>query len=455
MGVDEFVLAGSRARSITPAQWLAAACLFHAAALGVAWWHGSSRMLLNAESGGRALALGRLAGLLVGSGVLVQLVLVSRLPWIEPSLGCDRLYRMHRRLGFMIGSLFLAHPALLTVGYARRHQLSVSRQFIEFVADWPTRLAMAAFVVIALVVASSTPLIRHQLTYETWHVSHLVMYVALGLASWHQANGTEIAGQPWWADYWIALHLTVIGCLVVFRAGRPIFRCARHRFRIDKIVSESDDVTSVYLTGRQIDRFAFRPGQYANVVFLSKGRWSPHPFSFSAAPNGQFLRVSIKAAGDFTNRVRELTPGTLALLEGPLGAFTAVEPRDKYLMVAGGIGITPIRALIESLAGAGRDIVLLYSVKAATDLVFASELRALTARCHFILSRSVERTETGEATVGHEHGRIDLPMLARLVPDVQNREVFICGPRPMMKAVAAALSALHVRESSIHYEQFV
>ena len=403
------------------------------------------------------MALGRLAGLLLGSGVLFQLVLVSRLPWIEPSVGCDRLYRLHRRLGFLIGSLLLVHPALLTVGYARRHQLSVSRQFMEFAADWPTGLAIAAFLVIALVVASSTPVIRRRLKYETWHVGHLAMYVALGVASLHQANGAEIAGLPWWADYWFALQVAVIGCLVMFRAGRPIFRCARHRFRIDRIVMESGDVTSVYLKGRQLDRFTFRPGQYANVVFLSKGRWSPHPFSFSAAPNGQFLRMSIKAAGDFTDRIRELTPGTRALLEGPLGAFTAAEPRDKYLMVAGGIGITPIRSLIESLAAAGRDIVLLYSVKTANDLVFASELRALTAHCHFILSRHAGNTESmkaGETNVGHERGRIDLGMLARLVPDVRDREVFICGPQPMMKAVAAALGALQVPESSIHYEQF-
>jgi len=204
----------------------------------------------------------------------------------------------------------------------------------------------------------------------------------------------------------------------------------------------------VYLTGRQLERFAFRPGQYANVAFLSKGCWSPHPFSFSAAPNGQFLRVSVKAVGDFTDRIRELTPGTFAFLEGPLGAFTAAATRDKYLMVAGGIGITPIRALIESLVAAGRDVVLVYSVKTANDLVFASELRALTVRCHFVLSQSAE---AGHA---HERGRIDGSMLARLVPDVEEREVFICGPRPMMVAVTAALRALQMRESSIHYEQF-
>jgi predicted ferric reductase len=450
-------LAGYRARSITPAQWLAVACLIHVVALGVAWWHGSSGLLFNGE-GGLAVALGRLAGLLVASGVLLQLVLVSRLPWIEPSMGGDRLYRLHRRLGFTIGSLFLAHPALLTAGYARRHQLSAGRQFMEFAADWPTRLAIAAFVVIALMVASSTPVIRRRLTYETWHAGHLAMYAAIVMALLHQANGAEIAGQTWWACYWVALHTAVVGGLVVFRAGRPLVTSARHRFRVDRIVPESDDVTSVYLTGRQLDRFTFRPGQYAIVAFVSKGRWSPHPFSFSAAANGQFLRLSIKAAGDFTDRIRDLTPGTFTLLEGPLGAFTAAADRDdKYLMVAGGIGITPIRALIESLAAAGRDIVLVYSVKAASDLVFAAELRALTARCYFILSRSNRTAGAAGAAgsgAGHEGGRIDAGMLARLVPDVRDREVFICGPQPMMKAVAAALSGLQVRESSIHYEQF-
>ena len=265
--------------------------------------------------------------------------------------------RWHRRLGFTIGSLFLAHPVLLTVGYARRNHFGAVQQFTEFISDWPTRLAFAAFTIIALVVLSSTPLIRRRLTYETWHVSHLTMYVAIGLAGVHQANGADIAGQPW-AIYWLALHLLVFGCFLTFRVGRPIARCARHRFRIDRIVAESGDVTSVYLTGRRLDRFVFRPGQYANVAFLSKGCWSPHPFSFSAAPNGQFLRLSIKAVGDFTARIRDLRPDTLTLLEGPLGAFTAAAPRDKYLMVAGGIGITPIRALIESLAEAGRDIVL-------------------------------------------------------------------------------------------------
>jgi predicted ferric reductase len=443
-------LSRSRVRLITPAQWLGTACLVHALAVGAAWWDVSGGLLWGGQPGGLAVALGRLAGLCMSSAVLLQLLLVSRLPWLEPSLGCDRLYRLHRRVGFAIGSLLPGHPVLLTVGYARRDHLSVARQFAEIARDWPYAWpAIAAIVIIVAAVVLSTPLIRGRLTYEAWHLGHLALYLAVGLASLHQPYGAELSSQPWWATYWVAVHVLVIGCFVAFRAGRPIFRFARHRFRVDKIVPESGDVFSVYLTGRRLDRFAFRPGQYANVAFLSKGLWAPHPFSFSTAPNGQFLRLSVKAVGDFTRRLHELTPGTSALLEGPLGAFTVNNAtRARYLMVAGGIGITPIRALIESLAGAQRDIVLLYAVKNAEDLVFASELRALTAHCHFVLSRSADTAN------GYEHGRVDKLLITRLVPDVQDREVFICGPLPMTKAVMATLSVLQVPATQIHYEQF-
>ena len=432
------------------AQGLAFGCLLHVLAVGSAWWHVSGHLFLNAQPGGRAVALGRLAGLLFGSAVLFQVVLISRWPWLEPSVGCDRLFRLHRCVGFAIGPLLLGHPALLVFGYARRHHISVGEQLTEITGAWPyVSLAIAAIAIIIPTFVLSLPVIRRRLRYETWHGGHLAMYAAVGLASLHQLNGAELSAGAWFTAYWVALHVVVIGGFVVFRAGRPALSFARHRFRIEKLVPESDDVTSVYLTGRRLDRFSFRPGQYANVAFLSKRRWAPHPFSFSAAPNGRFLRLSIKSAGDFTDRVRTLAPGTFAVIEGPLGAFTAnPATRTKYLMVAGGIGITPIRALVESLSGARRDVVLLYSVKTAADLVFASELRASTTQCHFILSQSPATSD------GHEHGRIDRLTLARLVPDIQEREVFVCGPPPMMTAVVGALRSLQVGASQIHLERF-
>jgi len=406
--------------------------------------------------------MGRLAGLLLGSAVLLQVILVSRPPWLEPAVGCDRLFRLHRYLGFAIGPLFLLHPSLLIVGNARRHHVALGQQFMDLAEDWPhVRLATIAFLLVVPTILSSLPMIRKRLSHEAWHLPHLTMYLALGLASLHQVNGAELSSRPWVTGYWVALHGFVFSGFVARRIGRPLLNFARHRFRIDRIVSESDDVISVYLTGRRLDRFTFRAGQYVNVSFLSKGLWTPHPFSFSAAPNGRFVRLSIKAVGDFTRRARELPPGTSALLEGPLGAFTTrTSTRHKFLMVAGGIGITPIRALVESLDPERRDVVLLYAAKTRNDLVFASELRALTARCHFILSRPSDTRATAEhpsdswTADRSQHGRLDQNTLITLVPDLKNRDVFVCGPPPMMTAMIGALRRLQVPESQIHYEQF-
>jgi predicted ferric reductase len=424
--------------------------VLHSCVLSAVWWHTSGALISSGTPGSWLVALGRLAGLLGGSVVLLQVALVSRLPWVEPFLGCDRLYRLHRSVGVVATPLLLSHPVLLTLGYARRYEVSLSRQFVDFATSWPyARPAIAGIVIILLTVASSMPPIRRRLTYDMWHGGHLAMYLAIGLVSLHQASGTEMLRQRWWGRYWVALHLVVIGAFVVFRAVRPVCKFAQHRFRIDRIVSESDDVTSVYLTGRRLERFSFRAGQYANVAFLTKAQWVPHPFSFSAAPNGRFLRISIKAVGDFTRRIRQLAPGSLVMLEGPLGAFTTGGAIGrKYLMVAGGIGITPIRALIESLAVCNCDVVLMYAVQTVNDLVFAAELRALTPRCHFILSQAFT------ANNGYERGRIDRAMIERLVPDVHEREAFVCGPPPMMKAVISALRAFRVSESRIHYERF-
>jgi len=438
------------AQRITPPQTFAAACVLHLCALGTAWWHTSGALVSSGAPGSRLVALGRLAGLLGGSAVLLQLALVSRLPWLEPSVGCDRLYRLHRYVGFVVAPLLLGHPVLLIRGYARQYEVSLSQQFIDIAKGWPyAPAAIVAILIIVLVVTSSLPPIKRRLTYDAWHAGHLAMYLAISLASLHQASGAEMLKQPWWRWYWVILHVVVIGALVVFRAGRPVFNLARHRFRIDKVISESDDVTSVYLTGRHLERFKFRAGQYTNVAFLTKGLWAPHPFSFSAAPNGRFLRLSIKVVGDFTRRVRDLQPGSPVLLEGPLGAFTAEESTGgKYLMVAGGIGITPIRALIESLAAGDHDVVLVYGAKTVNELVFAGELRALTPRCHFVVSRA------NDGDSGYERGRIDRAMLERLVADASEREAFVCGPPPMMNAVIGALRALGMRGSRIHYERF-
>jgi predicted ferric reductase len=170
----------------TAARWFGAACLLHGLIIGTVWGQVSFGLLVHGQPGAKEIALGRLAGLLAGSAVLLQLILVSRPLWLEPAVGCDRLFRLHRLLGFVIGPLFLLHPSLLVVGGARRHHVSLAQQFMDLAANWPhVWLSTVAVLLIMPTVVVSLPMIRKRLTHETWHLPHLTMYLAVVLASLH------------------------------------------------------------------------------------------------------------------------------------------------------------------------------------------------------------------------------------------------------------------------------
>ena len=242
--------------------------------------------------------------------------------------------------------------------------------------------------------------------------------------------------------------------LLGYRLVRPALAFFRHRFVVTRVVSEPGDVTSVYIGGRNLERFAIEAGQFMIVRFLAKGyRWEAHPFSMSCFPDGRQLRLSIKRLGDFTRRIPELKPGTPVLIDGPHGVFTARRcAADKVLLIAGGIGITPVRSLAEELVGAGRDVVLVYGNRNGQSIVFKDELDELVARAggrlrvHYVMS--------DDPGWPGEKGRIDRDRLARLVPDIAGREVYFCGPPVMRKGIRAALANLGVPARRIHDERF-
>lgn len=411
------------------------------------WWLGSGNLVTSGNLASTLIGLGRVMGLLLEFAILVQLVLISRIPYVERTYGFDRLNQFHRILGYCLLGTLLAHPLLLTLGFALSNQVSFWDTFTNLLFHWPyVMLAVIGLSVIVLAAIISLPSIRKKLKYETWHLTHLFMYVGIGLIFAHQVQTADVSvGRALY--YWYILNFTVFGCVLFYRFLQPFLLFFRHRFRVSRVEGETHNVQSVHITGEHMDRFKFESGQYIHVSFLAKGLWQPHPFSISSAPNGQDIRLSIKAVGDFTERIKELQPGTRVILEGPFGKFTEqVAAHPKFLLIAGGIGITPIRALCETLSQRGKDIILLYSNRTPEDMVFKQELAQLNIPTHHVLSETSEE--------GFEHGRIDLEKITRLVPDVKERDIYLCGPPPMMKSLVAILKSLGAKNSQIHYEKF-
>ncbi|MEV2210259.1 ferredoxin reductase family protein [Streptomyces sp. NPDC050997] len=392
------------------------------------------------------IVLGRLAGLYGALLMAFQLLLVARLPWLDRRIGMDRLTSWHRWTGFGLLWTLLAHAVFITFGYAESSSMDPVEQIVDLAETVEGVLrAVVAFSIILVVGAVSARYARRRLAYETWHFIHLYTYVAVVLAFTHQvAVGTTFTASDAATAYWYGVWGVALGSVALGRLVLPLWRNWRHQLRVTAVVPEADNVVSIYMSGRDLDRMPARAGQFFLWRFMTRDRWwQANPFSLSAAPDGRTLRLTAKAAGDGSAALRHVKVGTRVFAEGPYGAFTALHrTRPEAVLIAGGVGVTPIRALLEELEG---HAVVIYRVATDRDAVLYDELRDLAlakgAELHLVTGPPVP-------------DRLAPDELARLVPDIADRDVFLCGPPPMMNAVLGSLRELDVPKPQIHFERF-
>jgi predicted ferric reductase len=437
----------------TPARvagWaLAALAVANAAAVTWLWLHGGGLTGVHATTEALVSA-GRITGLLGAYLALVMVLLLGRIPALDRLVGFDRLALWHRRLGPLCLALLLAHTALVAAGYAVGDRISPAAEVGRLVQSYPGVItATAGLVLLIAVVATSVAVARRRLRYETWYFVHLYAYLAIALAFSHQlATGSEFVGDPAARAYWVALYVATVGALVAFRLVLPAARSVRHRLRVERVVHEAPGVVSLEIGGVGLDRLGARAGQFFGWRFLTRDRWwEVHPFSLSAAPDGRRLRITVKDKGDFTGRVGSIRPGTRVVAEGPYGGFTAAaRRRERVALIAGGIGITPIRALLEELPGGPGDIAVVYRAAHADEVVLRDELDALAtarrAELHYVVGG---RGDDDPLSPAH---------LRRLVPDIAARDVYVCGPPAMTAATRESLRAAGVGRRQIIVERF-
>ncbi|MFJ2240691.1 ferric reductase-like transmembrane domain-containing protein [Streptomyces sp. NPDC087859] len=407
-------------------------------------------LFVSAGSGkNEVLTVAKFFGLHAALLMLLQLLLVARLPWLDRRIGMDRLTVWHRWVGFTLLWTVLTHATLVVLGFATLDDTSMAKTFVALSGVPASLLGMLAAAVIVVIAVVSTRPLRRRLRYEVWHGLHLLLYVALGLAFVHQLQETTTFTSSAFATaYWWILWLFAFGALLTGRLVVPLWRNAYHRFSVAAVVPESHDVVSVYVTGRHLDKLPARAGQFCIWRFPGHNHWwLANPFSLSAAPDGSGLRLTAKAVGSASAGLRDLPVGSRAYVEGPYGAFTSLHrTRPGALLIAGGVGITPVRAMLEEQTSG--DVVVLYRVRSEADAVLLHEVRRLLAlrggRLHLLTGR------TGEGGVPP----FGAGSLHQLVPDITTRDVYVCGPPAMTAAVLAGLRDLRVPARQVHAERF-
>lgn len=294
------------------------------------------------------IVLGRLTGLYGALLMAFQLLLVARLPWFDRRIGMDRLTSWHRWTGFSVLWLLVAHGTFISFGYAQSSDMDPVSQLVDLAETVEGVLrAIVALGIIMVIGVVSARFARRRLAYETWHFIHLYTYVAVVLAFTHQVTaGTSFASSKTATAYWYVLWGVALASVFLGRLVLPLWRNWRHQLRVTAVVPEADNVVSIYMSGRDLDRMPARAGQFFLWRFLTRDRWwQANPFSLSAAPDGKQLRLTAKAAGEGSAALRHVKVGTRVFAEGPYGAFTAMHrTRPESVLIAGGVGVTPIRA---------------------------------------------------------------------------------------------------------------
>jgi predicted ferric reductase len=383
----------------------------------------------------------------------LQFSLTARINRIEASYGIDIILQFHRYISLVAFALVLIHPLILFVVQPETLQL-----LNFFTAPWRARMAvLGTLALIALVI---TTIWRQQLKipYEPWRTLHgvlAVLAIALGLG--HAIAVGNYLGLFWKAVLWTVITLAALWLLVYVRLVKPFFMLKKP-YLVEEVLPKQGNVWTLALRPRGHEGIRFDPGQFAWITLeISPFRMREHPFSMSSnGDNPERIEFSIKALGDFTNTIKDVKPGTKAFLDGPYGVFTTERYEDStgFVLVAGGIGITPMMSMLITQAKRKdeRPYLLIYASKKWEDITFREELDELKEKLDLNIVHVLR--EPPENWSG-ETGYVDKELLKRYIPKRRaTRQYFTCAAPKMMEQVELALHQLDVPPTNIHMEHF-
>lgn len=238
----------------------------------------------------------------------------------------------------------------------------------------------------------------------------------------------------------------------------------RNIWNVVKVVSETQDINSLYLEGSD-EKFAHRKaGQFASLMLMRQDGWSePHSFSISSAPEDSILHLTIKKVGVFTSAIPDLKPGTPVKCMGPLGVFCKdIDFMPVIVMIAGGVGIAPFLSVLRHFRNikAGNKVTLFWVNKSIDDAFSSDEIGSITQEINLTAVYCLSREDNAQRFFQRQYPRV-LYENGRLSGDIMKRQgvtegatYYLCGPNPMMEATLTELGSINVDQSMVRQEKF-
>ncbi|GGK88374.1 oxidoreductase [Salinibacterium xinjiangense] len=430
------------------------------------WASGAAAAALFLASGGAGqftsptavvTSLGIVAGLIGTDFILVMLVLAARIPLIDRTIGHDRAIAVHRSLGKPALYLLLGHGVLLLTGYGMSQGFNPIAEIGPMLALPDMPLAVIGMGLMITVVVTSLVAVRRKFSYEGWHLVHLLSYFAVAFALPHQLSvGGVLSEGTVQRIYWIALYVVAFGAILTFRFIEPVVSSVRHRITVAGVTTIAPGVTSIHFSGRNLRDLGAEGGQFFIWRFWTgKTWWHSHPISLSAVPTGSTARITVRDLGAGSARISAVRPGTKVSIEGPYGLFSdSARTSPKLAIIAAGIGVTPIRALLEHAQFAPGDATILLRASRQDETYLWDEIRELAeargAACYVMVGH---RSKTGPSWMSDVDARRGVT-LQTIFPDLAQSDLYLCGPTAWLDSIETEARATGIPSHQIHAERF-
>lgn len=397
------------------------------------------------------IRLGQFAALGGMALLSVSFVLSSRARFLEDYFGgLDGMYRTHHTMGLTAFGLLCLHPIALA---ARFLPADVTRSLLFVLpvhGRWTVNVGVWALwglvVLMALTLYTRFP-------YDLWKRSHQLLGLVLVAGLVHMLGVGSTRGLPVLVAESLGLRVYMVGLAGLGLVG-ALYKlvvvprqAGNHRYVVDATHNLNDEVMEIELVPQHPDEnIGFFPGQFVWVTFehedLSR---EAHPFTICSPAGASRLRLTVKALGDFTSDLhRHLTPETPVRVEGPYGRFDYRQGAPKQVWIAGGVGVAPFLSWARHMAETDdrtHDVEFYYCVHSRGDAVHLEELQSIGDALPTLKIALVCSVEDG-----HLH--------AEEVADLDDRDIFLCGPQRLTQDLTQQFRTLGVSRGRIHAEDF-
>lgn len=362
--------------------------------------------------------------------------------------GLNRTYIAHHQIAGLAFIFVLLHPLMLAARYIFVDNSAAISQLLPVLRPYDFAVNAGIFglwLMIALLIFTY----YIKLPYHIWIWTHRVLGLTLLMVAVHVfLTSSDVSRDMALRIYilaWIAIGLWAFTYRVLFHK----FLVRRRKMKVIDIERTASGIFDITLETTDGKPFNLEAGQFVFIKFSQPGfPREEHPFSIAGKPAPHKIELGVKSLGDFTDRMDELQPGAEALVEGSFGTFNYRRAKNKkQLWIGGGIGVTPFLSMAQDLARRPKyDVAMIYSTAKRQDLFKVELLSSLQRQSNFNLHEYVNEENGGNF--------LDVDFIKHSAPDLNEREVFICGPPAMMRSLRAQLRGAGIKNKNIHTEEF-